>query len=505
LTGVIGSRETAGRSASGSKESALKDQPTPSAIDQTLRARLSRAASLVNQSRLLDALDEIELCLRLAPREEAVRRGAADILTRLRRPHEALAHVKAVAAMKGGVLELAELAKTLDAVGEHQEALAAYRQALSRSPVKAPICVLMSTSALSHGDRGEAERFLMTALKADPHDGYTHLSLATHFPERCRIDAVEQALQATAQRPKQLHAAPLQFALGRLKDRAGDVDGAFAAFEAGNGIMAELAAKRAAGPTPLPWADSAGPPPSSGPQACAQPVFVFGMPRSGTTLVEQVIASHPMAAGIGELELVPRLIGSLGGGDAGAAGRCSEAYLAAYPPRLRQAARVVDKSLSSWLYLPAIRRLFPKARFICCRRHPMDLCWSAYTELFAEHALTYTYRLDTLAERCRLHDAAMIEARRHMGGDLLDIRYEELVDDPEPVVRRLLSFCGLPFDAACLRPDLTRGAIRTASRGQVRQPIYRSSVGRWRPYAGHLARLQRQLAAAIAAYEGQAP
>jgi hypothetical protein len=135
----------------------------------------------------------------------------------------------------------------------------------------------------------------------------------------------------------------------------------------------------------------------------------------------------------------------------------------------------------------------------------MDLCWSAYTELFAEHALTYTYRLDTLAERCRLHDAAMIEARRHMGGDLLDIRYEELVDDPEPVVRRLLSFCGLPFDAACLRPDLTRGAIRTASRGQVRQPIYRSSVGRWRPYAGHLARLQRQLAAAIAAYEGQAP
>ncbi len=483
----------------------MKDQPTPSAIDQTLRARLSRAASLVNQSRLLDALDEIELCLRLAPQEEAVRRGAADILTRLRRPHEALPHVKAVAAMKSGVVEQAELATTLDAIGRHREALAVYRQALSRSPVKAPICVLMSTSALSHGDREQAERFLMAALKADPHDGYTHLSLATHFPERCRIEAVEQALQATAQRPKQLHAAPLLFALGRLKDGAGDIDGAFAAFEAGNGIMAERAAKKTARPAPLPWIDSAGPPPSSGPQASAQPVFVFGMPRSGTTLVEQVIASHPMAAGIGEIELVPRLIGSLGGTDAGAAKRCAEAYFAAYPPKVRQAARVVDKSLSSWLYLPAIRRLFPKARFICCRRHPMDLCWSAYTELFAEHALTYTYGFDTLAERCRLHDAAMIEAQQHMGGDILDIRYEELVDDPEPVVRRLLSFCGLPFDAACLRPDLTRGAIRTASRGQVRQPIYRSSVGRWRPYAGHLARLQRQLAAAIAAYEGQAP
>src|SRR6187455_1074224 len=112
---------------SDSKESALKDQPTPSAIDQTLRARLSRAASLVNQSRLLEALDEIELCLRLAPQEEAVRRGAADILTRLRRPHEALPHVKAVAAMKSGVVEQAELAKTLDAIGQHREALAIYR------------------------------------------------------------------------------------------------------------------------------------------------------------------------------------------------------------------------------------------------------------------------------------------------------------------------------------------------------------------------------------------
>jgi Sulfotransferase family len=148
--------------------------------------------------------------------------------------------------------------------------------------------------------------------------------------------------------------------------------------------------------------------------------------------------------------------------------------------------------------------LFPKARFIRCRRHPMDLCWSAYTELFPEHALTYTYGFDTLAERCRLHDATMIEAQRHMGGDILDMRYEELVADPEPIVRKLLSFCDLPFDPACLRPDLTQGAIRTASRGQVRQPIYRSSVGRWRRYARHLAGLERQLSSAIAAYEGQA-
>ena len=484
----------------------MKDQPRQGTIDQTLRMRLSRAASLVSRGRLLDALEEITACLKLAPQEEAVRRGAADILNRLRRPHEALAHVKAVAAMKGGVIEQAELARTLDATGQHEEALAVYRQALSRSPVKAPICVLMSTSALSRGDRERAERFLQAALEADPHDGYTHLSLATHFPERCRIETVEEALQATAARPKQLHAAPLNFALGRLKDRAGDVDGAFAAFAAGNRIMAQMVAGKVVRPSPLPWPDgpATAPPPAAGPQASAQPVFVFGMPRSGTTLVAQMIASHPMAASVGELELMPRLIGSIGAGDGAGAGRAAAAYLAAYPPQLRQAARVVDKSLSSWLHLAAIRRLFPKARLIHCRRHPMDLCWSAYSELFAEHALTYTYGFDTLAERYRLHEAAMMEAQRRLPGEILAIRYEELVADPEPAVRRLLAFCDLPFDAACLRPDLTLGSIRTASRGQVRQPIYRSSVGRWRRYARHLAGLERQLGAVIAAYEGQA-
>jgi hypothetical protein len=293
------------------------------------------------------------------------------------------------------------------------------------------------------------------------------------------------------------------FALGRLRDRAGDVDGAFAAFQAGNGIMAQMAAGKVTRPAPLPWTADIATAPSSGPRASEQPVFVFGMPRSGTTLVEQVIASHPLAAGLGELELMPRLIGSLAATGPDGADRCAEAYLAAYPPQLRQAARVVDKSLSSWLYLAAIRRLFPKARFIHCRRHPLDICWSAYTELFTEHALTYTYGFDTLAERYRLHDAAMIDAHRHLPGEILDIGYEKLVTDPEPVVRELLAFCDLPFDAACLRPDLTQGAIRTASRGQVRQPIYRSSVGRWRRHARHLAGLERQLGAAIAAYEGQ--
>src|SRR5262245_47214805 len=127
--------------------------PPPGSDRQMLAARLARAASLVTQGLLLDALDAITECLRLGPQEGAVRRGAADILMRLRRPQEALAHVQAVAAMTGGVVEQVELAKALDAAGRHAEALAAYQRAATRSPVKAPIFVLMSTSALSRGDR----------------------------------------------------------------------------------------------------------------------------------------------------------------------------------------------------------------------------------------------------------------------------------------------------------------------------------------------------------------
>ncbi|MET0481288.1 MAG: sulfotransferase [Aestuariivirgaceae bacterium] len=465
-----------------------------------LAARLGHAASLVRQDLLLDALDAITECLRLGPQEEAVRRGAADILMRLRRPHEAIAHLQAVAAIKGGVVEQVELAKALDAAGRHEEALATYQRAVAVSPVKAPIFVLMSTSALSRGDRDRSQAHLAAALKADPHDGYTHLSLATHFPERCRIEDLERAVAAKASQPRQLHVVPLMFALGRLKDRAGDVDGAFAAFRSGNDMMAQLAAGKARKVVPTPWTEPRPSAPPSGAQGSTQPVFVFGMPRSGTTLVEQVIASHPKATGIGELELLPRLTGSLA---AAGAERCAAAYLAAYPPAAQEAERVVDKSLLSWLHLGTIRRLFPNARLIHCRRHPMDICWSAYTELFAEHALTYTYGFDTLAERYRLHDAAMIEAHRQLPGAILDIRYEALVANPEPVVESLLAFCGLPFDPACLRPEMTQRSVRTASRGQVRQPIYRTSVGRWRPYGRHLESLSKLLEAEIAAYEGQ--
>ena len=97
----------------------------------------------------------------------------------------------------------------------------------------------------------------------------------------------------------------------------------------------------------------------------------------------------------------------------------------------------------------------------------------------------------------------MIEAHRQLPGAIFDVRYEALVANPEPVVESLLEFCGLPFDPACLRPEMTQRSVRTASRGQVRQPIYRTSVGRWRPYGRHLESLSTLLAAEIAAYEGQ--
>ncbi len=445
------------------------------------------------------------MALQVASGEETVQQAAADILLRLRRPHEAIAHLEVVARKRGGLVERVELAKAMDAAGRQREAIAAYQRILPMSPVKAPIYVLMSTSELSRGNREQSLAYLEAALAADPHDGYALLSLASHFPDPDRIAIVERAIAATQAKPLPLYGIPLRFALARLLDHVGDIDRAFATFKSANEIVSRLRPVEEIGAgssiTHLGTALTEASPPEPDAEAGAQPVFVFGMPRSGTTLIEQVIASHPEAAAIGEIELVPKLIGSLWDD---LIGRCAQAYLAVYPEGIRRVRRVVDKSLSSWMYLGPILRMFPKARLIHCRRHPLDVCWSAFTELFGDHALAYTYSFEQLARRHRLCRTTVARGHHALPGRILDVRYEELVAEPERIVRQIIDHCGLPFDSACLRPDLVNRTVRTASMSQVRQPIYRSSAGRWQRYGKHLGILQSLLSEEISDYQNHA-
>lgn len=242
------------------------------------------------------------------------------------------------------------------------------------------------------------------------------------------------------------------------------------------------------------------------------PVFVVGMPRSGTTLVEQILASHPMAHGVGEKLHVERILCGAGlvvitddgpratalsdspflnrgGGWGEGLSDLGQQYLSLVTPSAPGAARIVDKLPSNFHYAGYIHLTFPNARIIHCRRNAADVCLSCYCKHFSGQQ-DFTYDLVELAEYYRAYAGLMDHWRAVLpASNYLEIEYESMVDGFEDNVRRLVDFCGLPWDDTCLRFYDTKRIVKTASLTQVRSPIYKTSVGRWRPFEKHLAPL----------------
>jgi tetratricopeptide (TPR) repeat protein len=236
------------------------------------------------------------------------------------------------------------------------------------------------------------------------------------------------------------------------------------------------------------------------------PVFIVGMPRSGSTLVEQVLASHPQVFGAGELQWINRLWQSLvsrvgGNGsldDALArmtpadANAVAEGYLRSLRELRPGAVRVIDKNLSNFMHLGLIRALFPAARVIHCRRDPLDTCISCYMTDFAE-VLPFTCSLPALGHFHGQAERLMSHWKQVLDLPILEIRYEAVVGDLEGHARQLLSFLNLPWDERCLQFHRNPRRVATASQSQVRRPLYRSSVKRWRRYEPWLGPLRNAL------------
>lgn len=246
----------------------------------------------------------------------------------------------------------------------------------------------------------------------------------------------------------------------------------------------------------------------------ALPVFVVGMPRSGTTLVEQILSSHPQVHGAGELPFVKTLTDGIDGYPAGVArlkkqdfARLGRRYVARLEPLAEGRRHVVDKMPGNFPHLGLIRLILPQARIVHCRRDPVDTCLSCYTKLFAQ-GHNYSYDLAELGRYHRSYQALMAHWRRILPANrFIEVDYETVVDDLEGQARRLVEFLGLPWDDACLRFHENARPVRTASVNQVRRPIYRGSVGRWRKHAHHLGPLMETLgveAPEIDALEGAA-
>jgi tetratricopeptide (TPR) repeat protein len=237
------------------------------------------------------------------------------------------------------------------------------------------------------------------------------------------------------------------------------------------------------------------------------PIFVIGMPRPGTTLIEQILASHPHVHGAGELKTLESVVTTVQGPDgraipfpdfvAGLDERALKAIGARYVASLRKlapsAARVTDKMPSNFFFAGLIHLALPNARIIHSVRDPIDTCVSCFSKLFSDQQ-DHTYDLGELGRYCRRYQALMAHwARVLPAGRIIDVRYEDVVADLEGEARRIIAHCGLDWDARCLAFHQTQRPVRTASASQVRQPIYGGAIGRWRVYEPFLGPLLAEL------------
>jgi hypothetical protein len=305
----------------------------------------------------------------------------------------------------------------------------------------------------------------------------------------------------------------LHFALAKAYEDLGRFDDAFAQLLAGNGLKRRLIAYDEAATlaqldgvrdvfTPELIAARAG-----GGEPSRLPVFIVGMPRSGTTLVEQILASHPGVFGAGELRLFDQASGAVRDRlpgtpafsdlvrrmeheDFRALGRF---YLAALERHAPDAARITDKMPSNFIFVGLIHLALPDAVIIHTERDPVDTCVSCFSKQFTE-AQAHTYDLAELGRYYGRYRAVMAHWDRVLPpGRILDVRYEDVVDDVESAARRIVAHCGLAWDARCLDFHRTERSVQTASAAQVRKPIYRDSIARWRRYERFLGPLMAEL------------
>ncbi len=354
----------------------------------------------------------------------------------------------------------------------------------------------------------EAEQAYRAALAVQPGYAEVYANLVTTKKytagDEQDTESILRLLQTNGLAERE--AAHLHFALGKIFDDRGEYDTAFTHYREGNRLMRQTVQFSAAdfgayvdriigtfGSELLAQRDVFG-------SQSELPVFIIGMPRSGTTLIEQIVSSHPAVHGSGELDKLATLAAGLDSypeTTRALDGSALQHLAAEYEARLLRDAppgtqRITDKMPSNLLHLGFVALLFPRARVIHCRREPLDVCLSIFFQAFSG-GNEYAYDLTDIGMYYRQYERLMAHWGAVSPLNMLEVRYEDLVTDPENITRRLIEFLGLPWDDRCLAHTENQRPIQTGSIWQARQPIYTSSVQRWRRYEKHLGPLKRAL------------
>jgi tetratricopeptide (TPR) repeat protein len=394
-----------------------------------------------------------------------------------------------------------QLGVTLVSLGRLRDARARFEKVLKAAPRHAGALFFMGHIARLEGRFEEAETRFKRALEINPKMPNVWAALVgTRKMTSSDAAWLEGAEKIAASGIAPLEEADVRFAIGKYCDDVNDFEQAFQSYTRANQLLKTMVEKKYGRDVRTRFVDDmirvytpeAISTVQGGVSASMKPTFVVGMPRSGTSLVEQIIASHPDAKGAGELGfcgdaaptrgLVPD--SDLRQGIPGEPTRkkLAESYLRALEARCGDALRIVDKAPANSDYLGVIYSVFPNARIIYMRRDPIDTCLSCYFQHFAV-ALNFTMDLSDLAHYFREHQRLMAHWRAVLPpGSILDVPYAGLVADQETWTRKILVFLGLEWDERCLDFHQTKRQVVTASAWQVRQKIYKDSVARWRNY-----------------------
>jgi len=455
------------------------------------------------------ALPRLDAALARNPDDATALHAKVYALRHLERAAEAIAPATRLVELTGDAKAYEVLAMCRRDLGRHDEALELLETAVARSPNPSTALASIGETLLDLGDVAAARERFAQAVAADPATvgGWVGLSQLQRFaPGDRALDEMEALLRAPAMAVRDERIL-LLFALGKAHLGAGNDARAFEHYAEGNRLRREAIAYDVADDERIAAsivADvSAATITRLGGQgfAGAAPVVVMGMPRSGTSLVEQILATLPGMYGAGELPFVRATIEAHGSYPASIATlqpadlqRLGAAYAAALEGVVPAGLRAIDKMPSNFLFAGLLHLMLPNAKLVFCTRDPLDNGLSLYTALFSGRQ-DFAYDLAEIGRYYRAHQRVVAHWKTVLPAHaFIEIRYEDVVTDFDATIGRLLEFCGLPWDDACRRFYETTRKVTTASRTEVRQPLYRSSIGRAQRYAAYLEPLIRELA-----------
>lgn len=445
-----------------------------------------------------DALASFEAARKIEPNAPEIIFNCAAVLQDLRRFEDAAKNFEDVLKIDPNhVRAMNNLGLVYRELGKPEPARELFERMLTLKPDAFEAHFNIGSMELETGNTSRGEQHLRKAIRLNPRCGDAYLSLARlkSFDDVDEdVEAMEAAYAATAS--MNTEHMPIAFALGKAYEDLGVFDKSFTYYAEGNRLkrttlnldFAQLTRDLdhlSNTFTPHLFERFEGPVSSD-----VTPIFIVGMPRSGSTLVEQILASHPQIRGVGEVTFLPDVIADNLGSYEEMSEKLSAARLAdtsrAYLERLRASCEsgdyVCDKMLGNFANIGLIKLLFPGAKVIHCRRDPLDTCWSMYKTLFSDQSLLYAYDLTEIGHYYKTYTQLMDHWRDVLGDFIFETEYEQLIADQNGQTRALIDFVGVAWDDACLDFHRTRRSVKTASVTQVRQPIYKSSVKRWKSF-----------------------